>query len=507
MRYDLTSGDELLLSVNVGGTDNQYQWYKDDVAIMNSNNDTFRIANVALSDGGLYHCEITNPGAADRTYRTFGFFSVAGLTLESIADTVRVRGFDRNSDSLALVALYRSTDGPNWRRKWNLEEPINTWYGVTVSRNRVIEIQLSSNNLVGTIPSELGNLMLLTSLNLAYNELSGPIPSEFGDLNELTELILTSNNLNGSIPNELGNLIQLQSLRLDRNQLSGPIPSELGNLIQLTFLVLFSNELSGSIPSELGNLIQLTILWLDNNQLSGPIPSELGMLSELRHLELFNNQLSGPIPSELGMLSKLRELDLSDNQLSGPIPSELGMLSKLRDLYLSDNQLSGPIPSELGNLIQLIELYLSNNFFTELPDLSHIVTLGLAFGARFEVQNNYLDFGDILPNIDRLTTYAPQRPVREGVRYDLTSGEELLLSVNVGGTDNQYQWYKDDVAIMNSNNDTFRIANVALSDGGLYHCEITNPGAADRTYRTFGFFSVAGLTLESIADTVRIRGF
>ena len=88
--------------------------------------------------------------------------------------------------------------------------------------------------------------------------------------------------------------------------------------------------------------------------------------------------------------------------------------------------------------------------------------------------------------------YAPQRPVREGMRYDLTSGDEILLSVNVGGTDNQYQWYKDNVTIMSSNNDTFKIANVALSDSGLYRCEITNPG-------------VAGLTLESIADTVSVE--
>ena len=84
---------------------------------MSSNNDTFRIANVIPSDAGLYRCEITNSGATD-------------LALRSIADTLSV-SYNRISDSLALVALYKSTDGPNWTNRWTLEEPITTWHGCT----------------------------------------------------------------------------------------------------------------------------------------------------------------------------------------------------------------------------------------------------------------------------------------------------------------------------------------------------------------------------------------
>ena len=523
VRYDLASGDELLLSVNIGGTGNQYQWYKDEVAIMSSNNDTFRIANVIPSDAGLYRCEITNPG-------------VPNLALISIADTLSV-SYNKISDSLALVALYNSTNGDHWYNRWTLAKPINTWFGVTLNEDRVATLQLEFTNLNGSIPSELGNLSELTSLNLNSNELSGSIPSELGNLSKLTELFFKFNQLSGSIPSELGNLILLTRLNLNVNQLSGSIPSELGNLIQLRSLALNNNQLSGSIPSELRNLTQLTSLFLNtnelngsipselwdelillirlelnsnqlsgsipselrnlrelirlnlsSNELNGSIPSELGNLPQLRQLFLNSNQLSGSIPSELRNLSKLTELNLSSNELSGPIPSELGNLSKLISLTLDSNQLSGSIPSELGMLTRLTSLELSNNFFTELPDLN----ISNRRGVRFEVQNNYLDFEDLLPNIGRLTTYAPQRPVREGMRYDdLTIGDELLLSVSVGGTGNQYQWYKDSVTIMNSNNDTFRIASIALSDGGLYHCEITNPG-------------VLNLALISIADTLSV---
>ena len=485
VRYDLNGGDELLLSVNVGGTGNRYQWYKDSVAIMSSTNDTFRIANVIPSDGGLYHCEITNPTNS----------RVAGLTLESIADTVSVEFSDRSLDSLALVSLYNSTDGDNWVNRWNLaDSSINTWHGVTVASDRVTRIELNSNRLSGSIPSELGELSELRTLNLNFNRLSGSIPSELGNLSELRELNINTNlSLSGPIPSELGKLTQLRTLVLSRSQLSGSIPSELGELSELRTLNLNENRLSGSIPSELGNLTQLRTLILVLNQLSGSIPSELGNLILLTRLNLNFNRLSGPIPSELGNLIQLTQLFLNSNQLRGSIPSELGDLTRLRELDLSSNQLSGPIPNELGMLSRLRKLELSNNFFTELPNLNHLRELGLGIGFGFEVQNNHLDFGDLLPNIGRLTVFAPQRPVREGMRYDLTNGDKLLLSVDVGGTGNQYQWYKDSVTIMNSNNDTFRIANVALSDSGLYHCEITNPDP-----------EVAGLTLQSIADTLSV---
>ena len=80
-------------------------------------------------------------------------------------------------DSLALMALYNSTNGENWTRNDNwLTAPVSAWYGVTVSRGRVTRLLLHSNNLVGTIPSELGNLASLQQLWLFSNKLSGSIP-------------------------------------------------------------------------------------------------------------------------------------------------------------------------------------------------------------------------------------------------------------------------------------------------------------------------------------------
>ena len=46
---------------------------------------------------------------------------------------------DSAADRAALVALYNSTGGPNWRdnRNWLSDRPLSEWYGVTVSNGRV----------------------------------------------------------------------------------------------------------------------------------------------------------------------------------------------------------------------------------------------------------------------------------------------------------------------------------------------------------------------------------
>ena len=317
------------------------------------------------------------------------------------------------ADRAALEALYNAANGAGWTNNsnWLSDRPLGEWHGVTTDSNgRVTSLELTSNQLSGTIPPTLGNLTNLTVLDLWGNQLSGSIPSELGNLTNLTFLNFWENQLSGSIPSELGNLTNLTYLLLGVNQLSGSIPSELGNLSNLTELFLHTNQLSGSIPSQLGNLTNLTHLSLDSNQLSGSIPSELGNLSNLTFLGLGSNQLSGSIPSELGSLANLVHLSLWNNDLSGSIPSELGNLTNLTDLRLSGNQLGGEIPSELGNLTDLEYLYLfSNGLSGEIPsELGNLTNL-----THLELQANQLS-GSIpselgnLTNLTRLILYNNQ---------------------------------------------------------------------------------------------------
>ena len=216
---------------------------------------------------------------------------------------------------------------------WSADIPLASWTGVSVSDDRVVELDLSASpdgtdrrpnrDLSGTIPAALGNLSQLRSLDLRFNTLSGSIPTELSNLSRLESLLLSGNDLSGSIPATLGNLSQLQYLYLSHNDLSGTIPGELGNLSQLEWLDIYGNDLSGGIPAALGSMSQLRALDLGGNGLSATIPAALGNLSQLQYLDLSHNDLSGTIPGELGNLSQLQSLHLYSNRLSGCIPATL----------------------------------------------------------------------------------------------------------------------------------------------------------------------------------------
>ncbi|XAR73260.1 Non-specific serine/threonine protein kinase [Bertholletia excelsa] len=87
----------------------------------------------------------------------------------------------------------------------------------------MILLDLSHNNLEGSIPKELGSAYYLSVLNLGHNNLSGPIPQELGGLKMIAIIDLSYNRLNGSIPQSLSGL-PLSDIDLSNNALSGQIP-------------------------------------------------------------------------------------------------------------------------------------------------------------------------------------------------------------------------------------------------------------------------------------------
>ena len=76
------------------------------------------------------------------------------------------------------------------------------------------DLDLSSNNLIGSIPTSIGNLTSLTTPYFHTNKLSRSIPQEIGILKSLNDLELSSNNLTNSIPPSIGNLRNLTTLQL-----------------------------------------------------------------------------------------------------------------------------------------------------------------------------------------------------------------------------------------------------------------------------------------------------
>lgn len=214
-------------------------------------------------------------------------------------------------DSLALVDLYNATNGPGWLNNlgWT-NGPVDTWFGVSVTEDRVTGLSLSDNQLIGSIPASFGNLISLQHLTLSGNQLSS-IPASFGNLMKLQGLYLYGNQLS-ALPESFGNLTGLQYLLLHENQL-GALPESFSNLTNLQELTLYSNQLR-SLPTFFGNLTNLQILGLSSNQLSS-LPASFGNLSNLNVLNLNANQLSS-VPVSFSNLTNLYFLDLSNNKFT-----------------------------------------------------------------------------------------------------------------------------------------------------------------------------------------------
>ncbi|CAJ2669116.1 unnamed protein product [Trifolium pratense] len=107
-------------------------------------------------------------------------------------------------------------------------------------------------------------------IDLSSNNLSGTIPFEISKLTALRFLNLSRNHLNGEIPNDMGNMKLLESLDLSLNKISGEIPQSLSDLSFLSFLNLSYNNLSGKIPTSTQLQSFEALSYTGNPELCGP---------------------------------------------------------------------------------------------------------------------------------------------------------------------------------------------------------------------------------------------
>uniref|UniRef100_A0A2P2M9E5 non-specific serine/threonine protein kinase n=1 Tax=Rhizophora mucronata TaxID=61149 RepID=A0A2P2M9E5_RHIMU len=169
-------------------------------------------------------------------------------------------------------------------------------------------LDASRNQIVGSIPPSIGEMVSLVSLNLSRNILQGHIPTSFGQTKGLKYLSLAGNKLNGTIPSSLGELQSLEVLDLSSNLLSGEIPNGLVNLRNLTTLLLNDNKLFGQIPLGLGNVTKLSVFNLSFNNLSGPLPPGNNLMKcssvlgnpHLRPCHVFSLTVPSPDPQGSG---------------------------------------------------------------------------------------------------------------------------------------------------------------------------------------------------------------
>lgn len=150
-----------------------------------------------------------------------------------------------------LFALFRACNGARWQssRGWRdgpkASDPCrNNWEGVSCSGGTVIAIDLAGNGLScpNGLPSQLGALRTLQSINLERNDIRGT----------LAQADLCAN-------------VNIRHINLGANQLTGPIPDCYAALPRLETLALHVNELTGRIPAMLLRRTGLKLLHLHGN--------------------------------------------------------------------------------------------------------------------------------------------------------------------------------------------------------------------------------------------------
>lgn len=250
--------------------------------------------------------EPTHPASCARLMRGAGLPAALLVVIAFLFSPGPVMADISAPERAALLDLYASTDGDHWVNNAGWGGAAGTecaWFGITCS----------------------------------------------ADGNSVEQLWMTNNNMNGTLPASLQDLVHLKLLFFGNNLLHGPIPS-LAGMTGLQNFGIGSNAMDGPIP-DIGNLSQLGLFDVGNNDLTGPIPDLSGMTS-LYQFDASDNHLDGGIP-ELSTLAALTSFNVSDNNLSGTLPS-LDGLNQLESFYVSDNALSGfppavPDPNALVN--------------------------------------------------------------------------------------------------------------------------------------------------------------
>ncbi|XP_075278189.1 leucine-rich repeat and calponin homology domain-containing protein 1 isoform X3 [Opisthocomus hoazin] len=143
------------------------------------------------------------------------------------------------------------------------------------------------HNCIKIIPDAIVNLQMLTYLNLSRNQLSslpaclcglplkvliasnnklGSLPEEIGQLKQLMELDVSCNEIT-ALPQQIGQLKSLKELNVRRNYLE-VLPQELVQLPLVKFD--FSCNKVLMIPICFRKMVQLQVLLLENNPLQSP---------------------------------------------------------------------------------------------------------------------------------------------------------------------------------------------------------------------------------------------
>ncbi|KAF7845292.1 receptor-like protein 7 [Senna tora] len=289
---------------------------------------------------------------------------------------------------------------------------LRTFPGFLRYQSELNVLDLSNNQIEGTIPNWIWELEQLRYLNLHSNQLRGPIS---GFPKNAVYMDYSNNNFSSTIPDDIGDyLSSTVFLSLSNNSFHGVIPKSFCNALNLEVLDLSHNNFSGTIPPcliTMSTAQRLGVLTLRENNLTGHIPDKFPSFCALSTLDLHGNKLHGPMPKSLANCTELQVLDIGGNQIMDVFPCFLNNISTLRVLVLRQNKFYGPIGCQNSRFIQVLQIIdlAFNNFNAKIPPSFFGTMKAMTTDGNYENQQNLdhlIQFQDQYGNVyykDRVT--------------------------------------------------------------------------------------------------------
>jgi len=267
----------------------------------------------------------------------------------------------------------------------------------------VTQLNLAKKSIAGKVlnrllPKEIKLLTKLSRIDLSDNQIQGSVPIELESLINLESLILKGNELTGTVPSKVCSICTLRTLEVDcdkitcsccsacssgnereskiKDLLIDECPKKQGTyhakaldwilhgdklqlssnhpkLKQRYILALLYFGLNGDDTvhiSSKNNVNELGPQWLSAKSICAWMGVSCEKNGHVSVLSLESENLKGRIPSELGQLEFLTKINFRNNAISGNIPLSFGGLKMMSSIVLDSNKMSGDIPILLCSL-------------------------------------------------------------------------------------------------------------------------------------------------------------
>ena len=129
-------------------------------------------------------------------------------------------------DMVESLELSNQNKGYHALNDWSCvdNEPIDDyceWTGITCKNNIITGIDISSKEVIGSLPQSICQLTSLVTFDIESNHITGKLPNCFSELNQLKDFRMFSNNISGTIPHDLFLLTKLRDIYFYTNRMTG----------------------------------------------------------------------------------------------------------------------------------------------------------------------------------------------------------------------------------------------------------------------------------------------